>query len=226
KEQEPNFVPEDEQSYGLYAHESFNLPQSSVTSNNNNVDDNFLNNAKYLPKNYNPVAYVTEPEDFNEDSTFSEKAYTNTPMNNNHNYENNEANNYYNAQQQQNVKDFDFMDKDDDSSRTNNRNYNNYYKDASFSTNPSSNNNNYNRFGGRVNRVQPQGMSDTRFLENGRYYYDINSEKYSVHPNDNAMAMRNQYHPRGSYGNHNANSYQYNNFNDAQDQYQDDDNMP
>ncbi|GAA0175104.1 hypothetical protein LIER_28349 [Lithospermum erythrorhizon] len=240
KEQEISSLPENENNYGLYAHQTVNLPPSSLTQNNNNKnnddDNNFPNNANYLPKNYNPVAYVTEPEDFNQDSTFSEKAFSNTPINNN--YETNGANNYHNAKQH-GVKVFDFVDRNEDSTLSN-MNYNNYYKgndgnsnfnnynnrlmDSSFATN-NNNNNNFNRFGGRVNRVQPQGMSDTRFLENGRYYYDINSEKYSVHPNENAMAIRNQYHPRGMFGNHHANSDQYNNFNDAQVQYQDDNNM-
>lgn len=43
-------------------------------------------------------------------------------------------------------------------------NKNNYY-----------NNNNYN--GGNKYNVERQGMSDTRFMEKGKYFYDVNSEK-------------------------------------------------
>ncbi|VFQ58865.1 unnamed protein product [Cuscuta campestris] len=44
---------------------------------------------------------------------------------------------------------------------------------------------NYNR-GVSGNWVQQQGMSDTRFLENGKYFYDVNAEKYVRSPLENA----------------------------------------
>ncbi|PHT35875.1 hypothetical protein CQW23_23575 [Capsicum baccatum] len=51
-------MPEKENAYGVYGNESGQLPPSTSTTTTN-----LLPNSKYLPKNYNPVAYVTAPED-------------------------------------------------------------------------------------------------------------------------------------------------------------------
>ncbi|KAL4563245.1 hypothetical protein LXL04_027285 [Taraxacum kok-saghyz] len=49
--------------------------------------------------------------------------------------------------------------------------------------------------------MDKQGMSDTRFLENGKYYYDLNLE------NSRAFNSRNGYNTNGYNGNKNYNSY-------------------
>nr|GMD91914.1 protein E6-like [Ipomoea batatas] len=64
---EPSFAPENETGgYGLYGHESGQLPPSA-TAVNNHAEEEEVPYKKYLPKNYNPVAYVTVPEDNNND---------------------------------------------------------------------------------------------------------------------------------------------------------------
>ncbi|GAA0154599.1 hypothetical protein LIER_37921 [Lithospermum erythrorhizon] len=269
QENEPNFIPEN--NYGLYGHESGQFSPTQTPNSNNqnlqtnpNLQNNFPNNAKYLPKNYNTVAYVTQPEDFN-DNSFSDNGYTTNKNNNNYQTLDN-SNNYNNAQRKDMSNKFDFMDNEEDTSvndNTNkyytdeankNNNFNTRFMDDSeTSTNnfntrfmddsETSTNNNFNtRFMGdsqtstnnnnnyfnsgksRVNRVEPQGMSDTRFMENGKYHYNINSGKYSRdHPYMNPMVMRTKYNPTG-YSNID-NSYQYNNYNE-EEQYQNEDNMP
>ncbi|KAK9064261.1 hypothetical protein SSX86_015641 [Deinandra increscens subsp. villosa] len=52
---------------------------------------------------------------------------------------------------------------------------------------------------------QKQGMSDTRFLENGKYYYDLNMENLNANTNLNSNS-RDGYNTQGYYGN-NENSY-------------------
>ncbi|XP_057797530.1 protein E6-like [Salvia miltiorrhiza] len=118
--QQPNFLPEDENSYGLYAHHS--IPTAA---------------QPHLPKNYNPVAYVTLPE------------------------------------------------------HTNNK-YNGGFNSAGD--------------------FQPQGMSDTRFLESGKYFYDLNTEKYSSnHPYEilREDQTRNGFYNKNFYGN-SENAYEFN----------------
>ena len=62
-----------------------------------------------------------------------------------------------------------------------------------------------NRFNG-----ERQGMSDTRFLEGGKYFYDLSSEKYNTNLHGDAYRGVNNYnnynyHNQGGYhGNHNA----------------------
>jgi hypothetical protein len=51
------------------------------------------------------------------------------------------------------------------------------------------------------NRPYQYGMSDTRFLENGRYYYDVNSRRYGYGSELNPMGTnRDKYRSYGSYG--------------------------
>ncbi|XP_020098397.1 protein E6-like [Ananas comosus] len=56
--------------------------------------------------------------------------------------------------------------------------------------------NNYNdRYDNANNKFDTErgrryGMSDTRFLDNGRYYYDVNAERYAYNGNDKWNARR------------------------------------
>ncbi|GFS46337.1 hypothetical protein Acr_00g0101550 [Actinidia rufa] len=148
QEQEPSFIPDTQNGYGIYGHESGQFPPTTTktttalpyTTPNNN------NNNYY----YHNEAYVSDPQGMS-DTRFIGKAYTTTAAAANNNNDNNNyyngANNYYNTQQQPN----------------------NYYN------------------------TQKQGMSDTRYLENGKYYYDGNVKGYNK---------------KGYYGNFNENSYE------------------
>ncbi|KAL1562658.1 hypothetical protein AAHA92_05219 [Salvia divinorum] len=139
KAQQASFLSENENSYGLYARNSSqSLPSTTIPA------------TERLPKNYNPVAYVTLPE-----ST------------------------------------------------------------SSFNSNP---NNNYNSGGG-------DGMSDTRFLESGKYFYDLNTEKYSSnHPYEilREDQTRNVVYNKNFYGN-SENAYEFNGEGyQTQDEFDDD----
>lgn len=68
-------------------------------------------------------------------------------------------------------------------------------------------------------------MSDTRFLGNGKFYYDINAGRHARDPYENAKefaAMNQQYNNKNTYGN---NEYSNNN-NFENEDFQDDENMP
>ncbi|CAN4078893.1 unnamed protein product [Withania somnifera] len=282
KEQEPSFMPENENgAYGLYGHESVSTP----STNNANVND--LPNSKYLPKNYNPVSYVTVAEDntnennFNNNNEFATKQTTATTTSNNNKFYTNGPTNYHrssNNQQQyyRGVSDFSTKNhynnqqqqfysgdnnhqqyyNNNDNINNNNDNeedeyynaantyYNNNYQQQgltetrlsarSYSTNPtnygnnqeqsySTNYNNYNTGKTNYRMHQQQGMSDTRFLGNGKFYYDINAERHARDPYENAKefaAMNQRDNNRNTYGN---NEYT-NNF--ENEEFQDEENMP
>ncbi|GFQ01269.1 protein e6 [Phtheirospermum japonicum] len=155
---QPEFLPDNEYGHGLYGHESGRLPPSATTT--------AAATFKHLPRNYNPVAYVTEPEDINDSATFTDdkKSFTANPENKNNFYGG--AQNYYITPQEKEPE------------------YRNSYYNGGSS------------FNSGANSFEPQGMSDTRWLENGKYYYDIEAEKYnSNHPYESLKrsSARNEY---------------------------------
>ncbi|KAG6391996.1 hypothetical protein SASPL_146198 [Salvia splendens] len=197
-QQEPNFLPENENSYGLYSQETGQNPPSTAAQPLN----------KYLPKNYNPVAYVTQPESEQERTfTTNPNNYYNEEVNRNSYYSGEE--NYYNNQQP--------LDEAEFSTTTNRDNgVANFYLGSSFNSGPA--------FRNRANTFQPQGMSDTRHLENGKYFYDVNSDKYSSnHPYETLKAARpqNDFTNTNFYGN---NAYEFNH--NTEQHFQDEENMP
>ncbi|KAK6149945.1 hypothetical protein DH2020_017470 [Rehmannia glutinosa] len=207
QQQQPNFLPENENGYGLYGHESGQLPPSATTGEPTTTTPftgAFDQPAhKYLPKNYNPVAYVTKPDDVNDSNTLAEeKSYSTNPnTNTNTNYYNG-AQNYYNGQQEEYR-----------SYPTTTNNNNNYYNhnvgmsDTRFRGGAAVSSR--ERYGGESNGFgfQPQGISDTRALENGKYFYDVSTEKYSNnHPYESLRGDNN----RNYNGNSENNGYEFN----------------
>ncbi|KAG5516953.1 hypothetical protein RHGRI_037628 [Rhododendron griersonianum] len=87
------------------------------------------------------------------------------------------------------------------------------FMDRGYTTTAAASNNNG---GGRNYNTQQQGMSDTRFLENGRYYYDINSEEN--YRNGYQNSRRVNHNNRGYYGNYNGNSME--GYQNQDDQFQ------
>lgn len=213
QQQEPNFLPENDNGYGLYGHESGKLPPSVTTAEPTTTSTSAVSKEplhKYLPKNYNPVAYVTEPENVDDSNSFSEDTYTNNHENNNYN----DAQNYYDNQGKQ---EYQTGEPQYRSYTANNRYSNNkfnYNGGSSFNRGPQRLSD--TRFSGRENNFyngdeessfHPQGMSDTRSLEYGKYFYDVNNEKFSEnHPYESfkGVRARNEYNDR----NYNGNSYQ------------------
>ncbi|KAM7530645.1 hypothetical protein LguiB_034055 [Lonicera macranthoides] len=173
------------------------------------------------------------------DTRFMEKGYT-TPINNYNNggntynpeKEEGEANNYYNGDnnmynsQKQGMSDTRFMEKGY-TTPINSYKYNNeasmYNPEKQGYSTPT------NNYGGNMNNNQKLGMSDTRFLENGKYYYDLNNENYnSLNANDNSRGVdsRYEYNSRGNYGN-NGNSYEFNNNNNnSMEEYHIEEDLP
>ncbi|XP_073298672.1 uncharacterized protein [Primulina huaijiensis] len=184
QQEEPNFIQrENENGYGLYGHDqSGQLPPSATgTSLLNTESEAPLH--RHLPKNYNPEAYVTKPEGYTSDG--NQNSYT-TNLKNYYR----EAEKSYNNQQE------DEETTSEPEQYIYNHNYR-YYGGSSFNSerpqglrdyrlsgrDPAQNSReNYFYNGGADSVFQPQGMSDTRSLENGKYFYDINTEKYSNHP--------------------------------------------
>lgn len=203
QEQEPNFLPQNENGYGLYGHESGQLPPSTTITTTatmipyNTKSERPLN--KYLPENYNPVAYVTESQDKNNGKGFTEESYSTRT--------NNDNNNYYNG-----------VDSFNERPEPKGTRFNG---GGSYSTTLNNRENYYNN-GGRPN-FEPQGLSDTRSMENGKYFYDVNSGKYSSdHPYESLKGVRtrNEYNNKNYNGNK-ENSYEYNDKYSTEGQYRD-----
>ncbi|XP_076929768.1 uncharacterized protein LOC143594318 isoform X2 [Bidens hawaiensis] len=195
-QQTPDLVPQsqDTESYG---HESGQLSPSATTTNNNNNNNNNNNLPSYLPKNYNPVAYTTPihsntqdiPEEFNDPQTYNSGSELYNSQNQEEFVETN-GDNTYNSEKQGMKEDVG-------------NTYNSEKQEVGETKYSTSNNADmYNN--------ERQGMSDTRFLENGKYYYDLNME------NVNNANARNEYNTQGYYGNDGKlydNSYDRYNFN-------------
>ncbi|XP_073308498.1 uncharacterized protein [Primulina huaijiensis] len=214
QQQEPDFHPDNDNGYGQ---ESKNLhPSSDATTVPDGIESKQPLN-KYRPKNYNPVAYVTEPEDTGDAPSLT-------------NYEN--SNNYPNNLQQE-EEESEYRSYPTTTTVNNRNNYNNYYGgSSSFNRDPlgtidtrfmgGAASEKYFNNGGETNRYQPQGMSDTRSLESGKYFYDVNSEKYSNnHPYTRLSGVR----ERNEYSD-SENTYEFNGENSIggyqnQDDFQD-----
>ncbi|CAJ1961760.1 unnamed protein product [Sphenostylis stenocarpa] len=161
-EQQPPFIPETENSYGLYGHDEYNQVPSTTTTKNS---------ASYTtPTSYHP--YKTEFEDNNK--YFNNDAYNNRFTETGYNNKKYYKKDSYRGDQYQ-LSDAKYTEEG-----YNNNKYNNYQNDnQKYYSNDADNhkyyNNNFNGNGNSYNG-EKQGMSDTRFLHGGRYFYDLNAE--------------------------------------------------
>ncbi|CAK8530583.1 unnamed protein product [Lathyrus sativus] len=179
EEQQPSFLPQTENSYGLYGHESDHLPTNTAATNsefeNNNYNNKYYNNDAYNTKYYNkdPFGNSQNEQSYNYNSMMEKQNNNERPLYNNNN------NNYYNGEK--------------------------------------------------------QGMSDTRFLEGGKYFHDINNEKYNPTMYGDSYSTgvntNNWYNNRGNSYNSNNNGYYQNNHgsyngykNQVVDQFEDEQN--
>lgn len=167
-EQQPPFIPETENSYGLYGHhdESNQVPSTTPTSyhpyktefeNSNNKNyNNDAYNTRFSETSYNNKYYNKDSYEGNQyelsDTKYTEEGYNNKYHNSyQNNYNNDAANEKYSY------------------NNNNNKNYN-------------AHNNRYNTYNSNaVSRYngERQGISDTRFLEGGKYFYDVGTEMYN-----------------------------------------------
>ncbi|KAF7120934.1 hypothetical protein RHSIM_Rhsim13G0180200 [Rhododendron simsii] len=211
--------------------ESFE-PYTTTASNNNN-DNNYYKNEEY----------VSDPQGMVSETRFMDGRYTTTSSNNN-NYYKNEAVNDPQGVSDPRFMDRSYTTTTDTnlpyktgtgesypSTTINDDNNNNYYNKEAYVSDPHEGMSQDTRFmdrgytttaaassnngGGRNYNTQQQGMSDTRFLENGRYYYDINSEENYRNGYQYQNSRRVNHNNRGYYGNYNGNSMEgYQNQND------------
>ncbi|KAL6553261.1 hypothetical protein OROGR_007103 [Orobanche gracilis] len=210
-QQEPTFLSDNDNGYGLYGHESGQLHPSAVTTTGAaeaaayKIEPKQQPVHKHLPKNYNPVAYVTEPVDLSETTTsaYGEKRFPSNSDIDSFFYDGDR--NYYNSPEDEDPK---FRNYPTTAKKTGHGNNDRYSLGSSFNSGGggslSHRDNYFNRGADGANGFEPQGMSDTRSLENGRYFYDVNTEKYSSdHPYESLKRFkeRNGYDNQNNYGN-------------------------
>lgn len=211
QEQDPNFIPDSTQSgYGLYGTnqpseiESFEPYTTAASSNNNNYykneavnDPQGVSDTRFMDRSYTTTT-ATSGTPYTATNlpykTESGESYPTTTINDNNN------NNYYN-------KEAYVSDPHEGMS------HDTRFMDRGYTTTAAASSNNG---GGRNYITQQQGMSDTRFLENGRYYYDINSEEN--YRNGYQNSRRVNHNNRGYYGNYNGNSME--GYQNQDDQFQ------
>ncbi|KAL6542824.1 hypothetical protein OROHE_010344 [Orobanche hederae] len=207
-QQEPIFLPDNDNGYGLYGHESGQFQPSAVTTTGDVEAGAYRTEPeqpahKHLPKNYNPVAYVTEPVDLSESttSTYGEKRFPSNADIDSFFYDGDR--NYHNTPQE----DSEFRNYPTNAKKTGDGNNDRYSLGSSFNSGVGGSlnrrDNYFNRGADGSTGFEPQGMSDTRSLENGRYFYDVNTEKYSSnHPYERLKGFKeiNGYDNRNYYG--------------------------
>lgn len=219
-EQQPVFIPQTQNGYGLYGHESGQFPPTTTTPTPTTTTS--LTNVNAAPYTTTPTTTTNNNAPFKtvfeDDESLNKYLNSNqnynynpnpNPNNNNNNNQNNEFyynNNAYHASQN-GLRDSRLTQREGYTTLANQNNYNN-------------NNNGANSY----NNAERQGMSDTRFLENGKYYYDLNLENnYNPNRYENSRGVdstnwnrhdntNNNNNNRGYYGsNNNQNTFEYNN---------------
>ncbi|XAR66497.1 hypothetical protein NMG60_11012763 [Bertholletia excelsa] len=206
QDQEPNFIRETQNGYGLYGHETGLLPPSTTarTPLKEESDEPFPTSTNTNKDYYNQNAYATEPQHMS-DTRDMYRGYTTTFTSNPNpnNYDNYNKDAY--VTDRQHMRDTRFMD-------TGYTTTNNYYNDANNYNNEEFRNSMFMDRGYTIptNRynTQQQGMSDTRFLENGKYFYDLNLERN--YPKRYQRSRGSAYNNQGYYGK-NGNPHEYSN---------------
>ncbi|KAL3615104.1 hypothetical protein CASFOL_040765 [Castilleja foliolosa] len=159
QQQQPDFLPDNEKGHGLYGQDSGRLPNPSTTGT---ADPYKTVPNQYLPKNYNPVSYVSQLDDLNIDSDSDDK-FAGKPEGKNK--FDGGADSYFITSEEKEPE------------------YRNNYYNGGSSFNSGRRDKTFSNGGAGA---KPQGMSDTRALANGKYYYDIEAEKYNNnHPYEN-----------------------------------------
>ncbi|XVF02047.1 hypothetical protein REPUB_Repub04eG0142500 [Reevesia pubescens] len=183
--------------YGLYGHGSGMFPpakESVSTSNTPTTTNSFENDL--LAEELADEKYETGYEKNNYDnngysaSNYNNKAYTSSNYNNNGYTLSNYNNNGYSSNYKTNG-------------------YSSTYKTNGYSSNY--NNNGYD--------TERQGMSDTRYVEGGKYHYNVKNENY--YPNEYESSGKETRKNEGYYGN-TENSNEFNSMEEFQnnEQYQ------
>jgi hypothetical protein len=222
QDQEPTFIPETKGGYGLYGHESGQFPPTTQTSVNGapyTTTPTHVNGVRYAPYTTTPThvngasyaPYTTTPTNlpyknqFEDDESLNK--YLSTNDNNDDNNNNNNNNNYYNAN--------DVVDNNNNKYYNYNTNKNSYEANQYGFGDTKLTGRGYTTMGSQDKYNERQGMSDTRFLENGKYYYDVKGENYNPNQYGNSrgtVASRNWYGSNKGYYGNNGNSFEHKNY--------------
>ncbi|XP_030512793.1 protein E6-like [Rhodamnia argentea] len=180
QEQEPAFLPQTQNGYGLYGHEEMfeDTPATTTATTRDRPsrtampDDSF-----YSYPNGDSESSNNYYNDRRSDNYFDKDAYVTGQRE--------QARDTYLPEEQN----FDGNARLQDSS----------YTTATGSRATTNDRNNYYTGGNRYGAGKQEGMSDTRFMENGKYFYDVdNEEKYYQNRYKNS---RPGYSTQGYYGN-------------------------
>ncbi|KAL4626898.1 hypothetical protein ACB092_05G129300 [Castanea dentata] len=193
-EQQPVFIPQTQNGYGLYGHESGQFPPTTTTTTPTTTTS--LTNVNAAP--YTPTPTTTTNNNAPFKTVFEDDESLNKYLNSNQNYN-------YNPNPNPN----------------NNNNQNNefYYNN---NANDASNNYNNNNGANSYSNAEKQGMSDTRFLENGKYYYDLNLESnYNPNRYENSRGVdsRNWNYHNNNNNNNNRGYQNEEEFQESQDEF-------
>ncbi|CAE5958731.1 unnamed protein product [Arabidopsis arenosa] len=190
QEQDPTFVPESENGYGLYGHET------TYNNNKEEFNNNNKNDEKVNSKTFSTPSLSETEESFN---NYDEKYPTKTESYGTNGYNNEEFNNNNNKYDANFKEEFNNNKYDENYAKEEFNNNNNYkydenVKEESFPENNEDNKRNVynsNAYGTELERETPykgyshnlerQGMSDTRFMEKGSYYYDLYNDRNHGH---------------------------------------------
>ncbi|XP_054802959.1 protein E6-like [Prosopis cineraria] len=213
-EQEPSFMPETESSYGLYGHESGQFAPTTTTTTTTTYKPYKTEFEQHTDKYPNKYYYNNDAYNTNQ------KQFTNTKLTGT-GYSNNNYYNYKTDAYGGNQNEFSSMENQNNQKYYHNNaandryfdNNNNAVNDKYFHNNYAAKNNYYSNNNAANNRYnsEKQGMSDTRFMEGGKYFYDINAEKYDpalYGDSSRGVNARSWENNRGYFGNNNAKSYE------------------
>ncbi|KAJ6402120.1 hypothetical protein OIU84_014242 [Salix udensis] len=222
QEVDPAFIPDTQNGYGLYGQESSQFPTTTKLANaphttttyqpyktQTQTQETYTNypadttTTTTTDNYYNKNAYGEQQQNFGETS-LQESEYTRMGNQNNKNKYYNGANSYNNNNNEYN-------------NGANSYNNNNEYSNGA--NNYNNNNNEYNNGANSYKNDEKQGMSDTRYLENGKYYYDLNNENSNYYPNQYQQSSRNNYNTRGYYNNNNNGNSKYEYSNNSMQKY-------
>lgn len=163
QEQDPTFVSESGNGYGLYGHET--------TYNNNNKYDEKVNVETFST----PSLSETEESYNNYDEKYPQK----TGSYGNNGYNNEEFTNKYeeNGKDEFNNNKYDESFKEDTFSENNEDNKRSFYNSNAYGTELERE----TPYKGYSHNLERQGMSDTRFMAKGNYYYDLYNDRNHGH---------------------------------------------
>lgn len=184
---EPEFFNKGE-GYGLYGSDPNQYSQTKETPKTSTFEDELLNEDFNDNKSYKTGYPQTNLYNYHNNEVYSTK-----------NYNTEESKNTYNNEKSKNTYNNEVYSKKYNSEEYKS-NYNNDYNKNNvdnYSNNFNNNNNNY--YGNGYERKGDQGMSDTRFMENGKYYYNVNGENENYNLNGYESSERGSTENEGYY---------------------------